>query len=105
MLELKLLLEATMSIAALAVSHHMILVKNVAYLAVSGLDFTDRMLPVLSNAVAHISSSGIVKESEAILILRNAVEEELGQPRIEHPRYAEALRFAKEMLAADLLPA
>lgn len=93
-----------MSVAALAVSHHMILVKNVAYLSVSGLEFSDRMLTVLSNAVAYISSSGSLDEAQARLMLRTAVEEELDRPRIEHPRYAEALNCAKEMLAGDLIP-
>ncbi|WP_413457482.1 hypothetical protein [Herbaspirillum huttiense] len=105
MLELNIFWEATMSITALAVSHHMVLVKNVAYLSVSGVEFSDRMRTVLSNAVAHISFSGSVNEAQARLMLRTAVEEELADPRIEHPRYAQALSCAREMLAGELIPA
>ncbi|OWY32223.1 hypothetical protein CEJ45_22215 [Herbaspirillum aquaticum] len=105
MLDLTISGEAAMSATALAVSHHMILVKNVAYLSVSAVEFTDRMRQVLSNAVAHISFSGGVNEAQARLMLRNAVEVELGQPRIEHPSFAQALRCAREMLAGELIPA
>lgn len=87
-----------MDIGKLLVEQHMTLVKNVAYLAASGVYHEERMRFILTRAVSHLCSLEGGEESAAKGLLVLAIEEELLNLHIQHPRYAETLRCALHSL-------
>ncbi|WP_129587714.1 hypothetical protein [Herbaspirillum robiniae] len=87
-----------MNTATMLVEHYMLLIKNIAYLTANGVQYRDRMEPLVLRAADHLHIAHIADASTCRTLLTLAIEDELCHLHGEPPLYADCLRGALQSL-------
>ncbi|NUU02726.1 hypothetical protein [Herbaspirillum robiniae] len=88
-----------MNTAGMLVEHYMLLIKNIAYLAANGVQYLDRMEPLVLRAVDHLCVAHVADATTCKILLSRAIEDELSHLVSESQVYADSLRMALNSLS------
>ncbi|MBP0599840.1 hypothetical protein J8I26_17145 [Herbaspirillum sp. LeCh32-8] len=87
-----------METRTLLVEHYLLLIKNIAYLTAHGIQYLERMEPLLLRAIDHLHVAHVADAPTCKALLTLAIEDELCHVHSQHPQYAHSLRMALQSL-------